>query len=265
MPNGPGCSHSSIARPKPWRPAIPRSRSRPTLKTRTGCGSTFCSNEKQYAEINRSCSALIARGKPSAAVYELRALARAELKDFSGAIDDLTYAIALRPEQAALLSQRGWLYIVADAPRLALHDFEAAIRLDPSGADAYNGRGSARLRFGEHREAVADAEKALSLGKPDPQLFYHAARVYALAAVVVAAEVSKNGRESLILKAHYQERAATLIGEALKQMPEAERAGFLRDVIETDPSLRVLRRRVWSQELSSAAAAKNPSATAPAQ
>ena len=84
------------------------------------------------------------------------------------------------------------------------------IRLDPSGADAYNGRGSARLRFGEHREAVADAEKALSLGKPDSQLFYHAARVYALAAVVVAAEVSKNGRESLILKAHYQERAATL-------------------------------------------------------
>ena len=41
-----------------------------------------------------------------------------------------------------------------------------------------------------------------------------------------------------------------LIGDALKQMPEAERAGFLRDVIETDPSLRVLRRRFWSQELS---------------
>ena len=220
---------------------------------------------KQFAGVDRSCSALIARGKPSAVVYELRSLARAELKDFPGAIDDLTYAIALRPEQAALLSERGWLYIVADAPRLALHDFEAAIRLDPSGADAYNGRGSARLRFGEHREAVADAEKALSLGKPAPLLFYHAARVYALAAVVVAAEVSKNGRESLILKAHYQERAAILIGDALKQMPDAGRAGFLRDVIETDPSLRVLRRRVWSQELSSPAASKNPSDSKPAQ
>ena len=172
---------------------------------------------KQYAEINRSCTALIAQGKPSAALYELRALARAELKDFSGAIDDRTHAIALRPDQAAPLSQRGWLYILADAPRLALHDFEAAIRLDPTNADDYNGRGSARLRFGEHREAVADAEKALSLGKPDPQLYYHAARVYALAAVVVAAEVSKNGRESLILKAHYQERAATLLGETLRQ------------------------------------------------
>ncbi len=42
-------------------------------------------------------------------------------------------------------------------------------------------------------------------------------------------------------------------------MPDAERAGFVRDVIETDPSLRVLRRRVWSQELSSAADSKKPS------
>ena len=65
----------------------------------------------RYDEINRSCSALIARGKPSAKIYELRALARSELKDFPGAIDDLTYAIALRPEQAALLSRA----------RLALH------------------------------------------------------------------------------------------------------------------------------------------------
>ena len=67
--------------------------------------------KKRYDEINRSCSALIARGKPSAKIYELRALARSELKDFPGAIDDLTYAIALRPEQADLLSRA----------RLALH------------------------------------------------------------------------------------------------------------------------------------------------
>ncbi len=180
---------------------------------------------KRYSEVDQSCTALIARGRPPAVVFELRSLARAELKDFPGAIDDLTHAISLRPEQAALLSQRGWLYIVADAPRLALHDFQAAIQLDPAGADALNGRGSARLRLGEHREAVADAENSLSLGKPDPQLFYHAARVYALAAVVVAAEVAKNGRESLILKAHYQERAAALIGQALSEMPEAQARG----------------------------------------
>jgi tetratricopeptide (TPR) repeat protein len=219
---------------------------------------------KQFAEVNRSCSVLIARGKPSAAVYELRALARAELRDFPGAIDDLTYAIALRPDQAALLSRRGWLYIIAAAPRLARHDFEAAILLDSSGADAFNGRGAARLGSGEYRQAVADADKALSLGKPAPKLFVDAARVYALAADVVA-EVSKSGREGLSLRAQYQDRAATLIVEAVKQMPEAERAGFLRNVIEIDQPLRAIRRRIRSQELSSAAGSPNPSLSKPAQ
>ncbi len=217
---------------------------------------------KQFADVDRSCSALIARGRPSANFHELRSLARAELKDFSGAIDDLTHAIALRPFQASLLSRRGWLFIVAEAPLLALHDFEAAIRLDPSDADAYNGRGTARLAFLEYHEAVADAEKALSLDKRAPLTVYHAARVYALASVVIAVKISKNGRESLIQKAQYQERAAILMGEALKQMPDAEP---LRDAIDKDPSLRVLRRRVWSQELSNPASSKNPSVSKPAQ
>ena len=52
--------------------------------------------------------------------------------------------------------------------------------------------------------------------------------------------------------------------EAVKQMPEAERAEFLRNVIEVDQPLRAIRRRIRSQELSSTAAAKNPSASAPA-
>ena len=66
---------------------------------------------QRFAEVERSCNALIARGKPSAVIHELRALARAELRDFSGAVDDLTYAIALRPEQRGAL----------ESARLALH------------------------------------------------------------------------------------------------------------------------------------------------
>ena len=117
---------------------------------------------KRYDDVIRSCDPLIARGKATSAIYELRGLAREEIKDFAGAIEDFTNAMALGGNRATLLRRRGWLYIVADAPQLALHDFEAAIRLDATSGDAYNGRGSARLRLGEHRQAVADAEKALS-------------------------------------------------------------------------------------------------------
>jgi eukaryotic-like serine/threonine-protein kinase len=199
---------------------------------------------KRYDDVIRSCDALIARAKATSAIYELRGLARSERKDFPGAIEDVTNAMAQRPDRAALLSRRGWLYIVSDAPRLALHDFQAAIQLDPALADAYNGRGFARLRLGEHRDAVADADKALGIGEPTSQLFYNAARVYALAAVVAAAEVRKNGQETVTLVTRYQDRASGLLREALKRMPEDKRASFWRDVVPADPALRTLRRRV---------------------
>jgi tetratricopeptide (TPR) repeat protein len=155
--------------------------------------------------------------------------------------------MAGRPDRAALLSRRGWLYVISDAPKLALHDFQAAIQLDPALADAYNGRGFARLRLGEHRDAVADAEHALGIGEPTSHLlFYNAARVYALAAVVAAADVRKKGPETVALVAHYQDRATGLLREALKRMPEDKRASFWRDVVPADPALRTLRRRVSS-------------------
>ena len=128
--------------------------------------------------------------------------------------------------------------------KLALHDFEAAIQLDPSFADAYNGRGYARLRLGEHRDAVADAEKALGKGEQSSHLLYNAARVYALAAVVAAAEVRKKGQETVTLVGRYEDRATGLLREALKRMPEVERTSFWREVLPSDPALRALRRRL---------------------
>src|SRR5262249_34543263 len=128
---------------------------------------------KRFAEAIRSCDSLIASGKPSVALYELRGLARAETKNYQGAIADATQALALERDNPRLLTRRGGLYIVADAPGLALDDFQAGIRRDPPDSVAKNGRGFARLRLGEHRKGVEDAEKALSLGVPPPRHFYN--------------------------------------------------------------------------------------------
>ena len=98
---------------------------------------------KRFDEVLRSCDALLAKDKTSAALFELRGLARAGLKDFAGAIEDDTQAIAIEPARALLYVRRGGLHLVSDAPKLALHDFEAAIRLDPSSSDAVSGRGAA--------------------------------------------------------------------------------------------------------------------------
>ena len=200
-------------------------------------------------DVIRSCDSLIARGKATSAIYELRGLARTEIKDFPGAIEDCTNAMLLSGNREALLRRRGWLYIVADAPQLARHDFEAAIRLDATTGDAYNGRGFARVRQGEHRQAVADAEKALAVGEPKPDLYYKAARVYAVAAIAAAAEVRKKGRETVTLVSQYQDRAADLLRETLKRLPVERRPTFLKDVIRKDPQLQPLIRRIAAPDL----------------
>jgi tetratricopeptide (TPR) repeat protein len=204
---------------------------------------------RRYDEVVRSCDALMAGGKASAKVAELRGLARAGLKDYVGAIEDATIALGLSPDQARLLSWRGSLHILTDAPRLALRDFEAVLRLDSSRGEAYTGRGLARVRLGLHRDGVADAEKALELGEPAQRLFYNAARIYAMAAVVAGTEARKRGQEAVVLVARYQDRAVTLLREALKRTPVDQRASFWRDSIQADPALRRLRRRVSAVEL----------------
>ncbi len=212
---------------------------------------------KRYDDVIRCCDALIARGKAAPAIYEVRSLARAERKDFAGAIEDLTLAMAHRPDKARLLTRRGWLYVVSNAPRLALHDFEAAIALDPKSGDAYNGRGYARLVQGEHQYAVADADQALALGEPTSHLYYNAARVYARAAVIASADVRKKGRETVTVVARYQDRATELLRQVLRWMPEGDRAAFWREVVPADPALRALSRRVSAPD-GSADAQKSP-------
>ncbi len=138
-------------------------------------------------------------------------------------------------------------------------DFQEAIRRDPSNADAYNGRGYARLRLGEYRDGVADAERALSLGETTPDLTFKAARVYALAAVVVTASARKSGQDSVRLVSRYQGRAAGLLRETIRRLPPDRRDSFVSDVIHLDPALRMLHRRLSTMDF--AGPMRSPAAT----
>ena len=124
---------------------------------------------KRYDEVLGSCDAYLAGEKPTVEVLEIRGLARLARQDYSGAIADYTPGPRVcGPTRTAetrtrLLNHRGWAYHFADAPGLALDDFEASLKLDKDQSDALAGRGLARVRLGEWRPAVADAEAALRL------------------------------------------------------------------------------------------------------
>jgi eukaryotic-like serine/threonine-protein kinase len=198
---------------------------------------------KRYDEALRSCDALLSRGKPLAEVYEFRRLAREGLDDFAGAIEDVTHALSLRPGEPALLARRGELYLIENSPLLAVRDFEEAVKLDPSLADARAGLGTARVRLGRYHEAVADADAAARLGASEHRVLYKAARVYALAAVAASFEVRRKGQDTVALVAHYQDRAIALVGATRALVPAAERANF-EAVLRTDPAIATIRRRL---------------------
>ena len=174
---------------------------------------------KRYDDIIRSCDVLLARERPSVALYELRALARTGQGDYAGAIEDDTKALSLSPNSVPLLVGRGSLYLITGAPRLAVRDFEEAIRVNRSSSEAFLGRASARVLLGDHHLAVADVQDALRLGTPSTGLNYNAARVLAQAAGAAGAEVRKKGQDAVVRASRYQDRAVALLQDALRRFP----------------------------------------------
>ncbi len=94
---------------------------------------------------------------------------------------------------------------------------------------------------------MADAEASVRLAKAssreqvDPealrQAYLNAARIYALAVEFAASEVSREGERAVSRYRSYRIRALDLLQQALKQLPESERARLL-----SDPALRPLGR-----------------------
>jgi tetratricopeptide (TPR) repeat protein len=204
-------------------------------------------NLKRDDEVLDSCKALLDQGKALPELYELRALARSRRGDYTGAIEDNTTALGLRPDWTRLLTRRGWLHLTVGAPKLALADFDRAIKRDPSNGEAYEGRGMAQVLLGDYRAAVADAENALRHGTPGNRLAYNTARIYAQAALAIGHETRRMGRDDVVLAHTYQDRAVDLATEAMRRTPAAEREEFWRSQIQADPALKPIIPRLRSR------------------
>jgi tetratricopeptide (TPR) repeat protein len=183
-------------------------------------------------------------GKPTPAMYRALGLLRAQRREYPDAVDAYTNAIHLK-QDAETFSDRGWAYLMQDALRPALHDFDAALKLDPNDADGLAGRGTAlmmRGRAADVAEATAAAEKSL---RPRPWTvprLMACAGIYARAAGVLEAANDAGAGRCL-------RRAVGLVREAMALVPEKERRTFWRDGVLTDPALRPLQRSTAWLEL----------------
>jgi hypothetical protein len=103
------------------------------------------------------------------------------------------------------------------------------------------------VTLGQHREAVADAAKALDMSERTVPRIYKAARIHALAAIAEAAEARKIGQDAVRLYTRNQDQAVKLLAEWLKRLPAADRDSSLRDLVQ-DPAMAPLSRRLRSLE-----------------
>ncbi len=186
----------------------------------------------RFREVVEAFDHYLETGTPLESVYRGRGLARAELGQYPGAIEDFTKALELHPT-SEVQAFRGWTHLVVEAPKLALRDFELAIELDAKNGDAYNGRGFAHARLGQYREAVQDAAAALRIGPRSHRLLYNAARIYAQC------------------PSPYPARALELVEQALELLPAAERRPFWTTHILRDPALASLHRHPLFAKLDS--------------
>jgi eukaryotic-like serine/threonine-protein kinase len=199
---------------------------------------------KRFNQAAQACDAALARGAHQAWLYKFRALTREAKKDHVGAAADFTEAIRQTPDDQTLHTRRGWAYLACGAAKLALLDFDRAIQLDRSHADAYAGRGVARATLGMPREAADDAEQSLRIGGTGPRRLFGAARTYAMAAPALANEGGKNGRSSTALAQRYEDRAVALLNDSVSRQPSSARDAFVREMIASDPVLARFRRRI---------------------
>ena len=100
----------------------------------------------------------------------------AKIGDFNGdGIAQCTAALASPLSQqdvAAVYTDRGAVYLQHKQYAQAKADFDAALNLVPTTADAYVNRGAALLGMKRYADAIADIDRGLGLGPDQPEKAY---------------------------------------------------------------------------------------------
>jgi tetratricopeptide (TPR) repeat protein len=189
----------------------------------------------------------------AAEVYQARGLIYAGTGKLPAAIEMYTLALRQNDEDTVTRCYRGWTYLLTDAVRLALRDFEACLRADPTNADALAGRGNARIRLKQMDEALADAKAAEKHGPLTDRLLYNLTRIYAQVVGQLEAEGRRArlglAREAAERLAVYKETALDCLRRTLEKLPKEKQPAFWRKQVETDPAFTALRRESEYLEL----------------
>lgn len=143
----------------------------------------------------------------------MRATARAHTGDYANAVVDYALSLELEPNNAVRRTRRGWALIMA--ANIGLADFDQILANEGLvdervRADAHAGRAYLLALGGDHRAAVAAANRAVALAPDHWPTLFNAACSYSLASGTARHEL-KNAR----LADQYATRAIALLHESV--------------------------------------------------
>ena len=118
----------------------------------------------EFTEAVKLFNTVIEMDPNNAEAHFLRAITYQGLALSERAIVDLKKAIVMKTDYAEAFQQLGYIYLVGQAPTLAIEAFDQAILLTPEVAELYINRGSAQCMLGNPEQATRDYQKAREMG-----------------------------------------------------------------------------------------------------
>ena len=194
-------------------------------------------------------------GEPVADVFRARSLAQQKLGRFRESLSDVARALELEPGASNMLVRRGWAMLL-EANKLAEADFDAAVTANPENADAWNGRGYARVMMGNIPGAIQDAEEgvkrsivqARKQGAAAWPNIYNAATIYAQAVKNVEADASMPAETRAANAKKLTGRAMQIIIQTLQVGGASQQAAIVQ-TIQGDTALDPIRNSVEYQQV----------------
>ncbi len=136
--------------------------------------SAYGKEEKLLRKRNiiRHHDEIIEQSPEDLGAYSNRSIAKYNLGDYEGAIDDFTQAINIDPKNANAYNNRGYIKYQIERYKDATDDFNEAIKIDPSTALFYNNRGNLKCTLKKYQLAVNDYNEAIKI-ESNNALFYN--------------------------------------------------------------------------------------------
>lgn len=122
---------------------------------------------------------LVSCNRTSPSHYLKNGQAKYQLKNYSGAIQDLNKAISLKDNYSQAYYFRAICYAESGKVESASNDFDKALQLDPNLAEAYLNRAFyVKEKSGDYTGAVADYNKFIALNTSSNNSFAYSNRGY---------------------------------------------------------------------------------------